>query len=85
MPEKILLVDDDPLILQGYRRSLSREFPMETALGGAEALKLATGNAPSKELMAKTPKSTPRPHTAENRRDMLFIPESKSIRSYQNR
>jgi ActR/RegA family two-component response regulator len=46
MPEKILLVDDDPLILQGYRRSLSREFPMETALGGAEALKLATGNAP---------------------------------------
>jgi ActR/RegA family two-component response regulator len=46
MPEKILLVDDDPLILQGYRRSLSREFPIETALGGAEALKLATGNAP---------------------------------------
>jgi DNA-binding NtrC family response regulator len=39
----------------------------------------------SKELMAKTLKSTPRPHAAENRRDMLFIPESKSIRSYQHR
>ena len=36
MAEKILLVDDDPLILEGYRRSLSREFLMETALGGQE-------------------------------------------------
>jgi DNA-binding response OmpR family regulator len=34
MAEKILLVDDDPNILDGYRRSLSREFQMETALGG---------------------------------------------------
>ncbi|HXC43345.1 MAG TPA: hypothetical protein VNY51_07490 [Candidatus Dormibacteraeota bacterium] len=33
MPEKILLVDDDHNILEGYRRSLSREFLMETALG----------------------------------------------------
>lgn len=46
MAEKILLVDDDPLILDGYRRSLSREFPMETALGGEEALKLATDTGP---------------------------------------
>jgi len=41
MAEKILLVDDDTNILDGYRRSLSREFLMETALGGEQALKLA--------------------------------------------
>jgi CheY-like chemotaxis protein len=46
MAEKILLVDDDPLILEGYRRSLSREFLMETALGGEAALKLATESGP---------------------------------------
>ena len=42
MAEKILLVDDDGNILEGYRRSLSREFLMETAEGGPQALALAT-------------------------------------------
>jgi CheY-like chemotaxis protein len=46
MPEKILLVDDEINILDGYRRSLSREFVMETALGGEQASKLATENGP---------------------------------------
>jgi response regulator RpfG family c-di-GMP phosphodiesterase len=46
MPEKILLVDDEINILDGYRRSLSREFVMETALGGEQALKLAAENGP---------------------------------------
>ena len=46
MAEKILLVDDDSNILDGYRRSLSREFLMETALGGEQALKLAADNGP---------------------------------------
>jgi len=46
MAEKILLVDDDSNILDGYRRSLSREFTMETALGGPEALKLSVDNGP---------------------------------------
>jgi response regulator RpfG family c-di-GMP phosphodiesterase len=46
MSEKILLVDDDPLILEGYRRGLSREFLMDTAVGGEEALKLVTANPP---------------------------------------
>src|SRR5246127_4621884 len=46
MAEKILLVDDDSNILDGYRRSLSNEFLMETALGGTEALALATDNGP---------------------------------------
>lgn len=46
MAEKILLVDDDNNILDGYRRSLSREFLMETAQGGLEGLELATNNGP---------------------------------------
>ena len=46
MAEKILLVDDDSNILDGYRRSLSREFLMETALGGELALKLVAENGP---------------------------------------
>jgi ActR/RegA family two-component response regulator len=46
MAEKILLVDDDPLILEGHKRSLSREFLLETALGPMQALKLLTDNGP---------------------------------------
>lgn len=46
MAEKILLVDDDPLILEGHKRSLSREFLLETALGPMQALKLVTDNGP---------------------------------------
>jgi len=44
--EKILLVDDDKGILDGYRRSLSREFPMETALGGQQALQMVAESGP---------------------------------------
>lgn len=46
MAEKILLVDDESNVLDGYRRVLSREFVMETALGGEQALKLAAANGP---------------------------------------
>jgi response regulator RpfG family c-di-GMP phosphodiesterase len=46
MPEKILLVDDDSNALSGYRRILSREFQLETALGGEEALKLVAEKGP---------------------------------------
>jgi FixJ family two-component response regulator len=46
MAEKVLLVDDDSNVLDGYRRTLSREFLLETALSGAEALKLATDKGP---------------------------------------
>jgi len=46
MSERILLVDDDPNLLDGYRRSLSREFLLETALGAQPALKLAAENGP---------------------------------------
>ncbi|MFL6444075.1 MAG: response regulator [Candidatus Sulfotelmatobacter sp.] len=40
MAEKILLVDDEPNVLDGYRRTLGREFALETAVGGQEALAL---------------------------------------------
>jgi response regulator RpfG family c-di-GMP phosphodiesterase len=46
MAEKILLVDDDSNALSGYRRILSREFHLETALDGEEALKLLAEKGP---------------------------------------
>jgi FixJ family two-component response regulator len=52
MTEKVLLVDDDNHILDGYRRSLSREFLLETAHGGQQALKLVAENGPYAVVMA---------------------------------
>jgi response regulator RpfG family c-di-GMP phosphodiesterase len=46
MPEKILLVDDDSNALSGYRRILSHDFHLETALGGVEAMKLVAEKGP---------------------------------------
>jgi len=38
MSEKVLFVDDEPVLLQGYQRLLRREFEVTTAVGGAAAL-----------------------------------------------
>jgi len=38
MEEKILFVDDEPSVLDGYRRMLRREFAVDTAGGGEEGL-----------------------------------------------
>ncbi len=38
MPEKILFVDDDPSVLDGYKRALRGAFSADTATGGHEAL-----------------------------------------------
>jgi FixJ family two-component response regulator len=46
MAEKILLVDDESDILAGFRRILNREFQMETAMSGEQALKLVAENGP---------------------------------------
>jgi|SRR5579862_7064 len=46
MTEKILLVDDDVNILSGYKRSLGREFRLETAPGANQALHLMANNGP---------------------------------------
>ncbi|HXZ33546.1 MAG TPA: HD domain-containing phosphohydrolase [Terriglobales bacterium] len=46
MTEKILLVDDDLNILSGYQRSLHREFQLETASSGSEALQMIAHKGP---------------------------------------
>jgi CheY-like chemotaxis protein len=46
MSEKILLVDDDRNVLDGYRRTLGREFQLETAVGGPEALAMIDEKGP---------------------------------------
>ena len=38
MTDKILFVDDEPAVLDAYKRLLHREFDVNTALGGEEAL-----------------------------------------------
>lgn len=38
MKNKILFVDDEPAVLDGYRRMLHREFEMDTAIGGEQGL-----------------------------------------------
>lgn len=46
MTEKILCVDDDANILQGYQRRLRKQFSIDTALGGAEGLEALTSRGP---------------------------------------
>ena len=46
MSEKILLVDDESNVLEGYQRSLRGEFQLETALGGQEALRIIEQKGP---------------------------------------
>ena len=43
---KILLVDDDPNILSGYRRTLGRKYRLETAGGGEAALEAIRAKGP---------------------------------------
>ncbi len=38
MSDKILFVDDEPILLQGYQRLLRKDFQISTAVGGATAL-----------------------------------------------
>jgi response regulator RpfG family c-di-GMP phosphodiesterase len=38
MSEKVLFVDDEPILLQGYQRLLHKEFQVATAVGGEAAL-----------------------------------------------
>ncbi len=43
MTERILCVDDDENILQAYQRALRKQFKIDTALGGEEALRAVAG------------------------------------------
>ena len=46
MDDKILFVDDDSNLLEGYARKLRKRFPISTALGGREGLAIAEGEGP---------------------------------------
>lgn len=46
MSDKILFVDDEPAVLDGYRRTLYKDFQIETASSGIEALELIRSSGP---------------------------------------
>jgi ActR/RegA family two-component response regulator len=46
MLDKVLFVDDEPPVLDGYRRMLRREFAVNTAVGGEEGLALIRAQGP---------------------------------------
>jgi phosphoserine phosphatase RsbU/P len=46
MDDKILLVDDDFMVLAGLKRQLINQFKIDTALGAKQALKMIESNGP---------------------------------------
>jgi response regulator RpfG family c-di-GMP phosphodiesterase len=46
MTERVLCIDDDPNILQAYQRALRRQFTIDIALGGEEALQAVINDGP---------------------------------------
>jgi DNA-binding NtrC family response regulator len=46
MNHKILFVDDEPAVLEGYKRVLHKDFQAETAVGGEEAIAAAKRDGP---------------------------------------
>src|SRR5258707_3277790 len=46
MPTKIVMVDDEPAVLAGYQRTLSREFEVDIAVGGELGLKAIQNSGP---------------------------------------
>jgi FixJ family two-component response regulator len=46
MIEKILFVDDEPAVLEGYRRMLRADFPLRTALSGDDGIAEIGENGP---------------------------------------
>jgi DNA-binding NarL/FixJ family response regulator len=46
MIEKILFVDDEPWVLEGYTRLLGRDLPLDTAVGGALGLEAIAERGP---------------------------------------
>ncbi len=52
MTQRILLVDDEANVLQGYQRVLKNSFDLEVALGGMEALEVMERRGPFAVLVA---------------------------------
>ncbi len=46
MADRILLVDDDPNVLQGFKRHLRKDYDMELAVGGHQAIELFKTKGP---------------------------------------
>ncbi|UCD82398.1 MAG: SpoIIE family protein phosphatase [Desulfobacterales bacterium] len=46
MKDKVLLVDDDAMLLAGLKRQLRNNFRIETAISGEEAMKMVKENGP---------------------------------------
>ena len=46
MADRILCVDDDPNILEGYKRRLRKEFELDTAVGPEQGLRMVTEQGP---------------------------------------
>jgi len=46
MKDKVLLVDDDEMLLAGLKRQLRNHFRIETAISGEEALRMVEQNGP---------------------------------------
>jgi len=46
MAEKVLFVDDEPPVLEGYQRLLRRDFAVNTAVGGYQGLATIQANGP---------------------------------------
>ena len=46
MASRILCVDDDPNILEGYKRQLRKEFEVDTAVGPEQGLRMVTEQGP---------------------------------------
>ncbi|MBS0152228.1 MAG: response regulator [Nitrospira sp.] len=46
MPDKILCVDDDLLILEGYKRQLRKEFELTTAVGPEQGMQMVMEQGP---------------------------------------
>lgn len=52
MTERILCVDDDPNILEAYKRALRKRFPIETALCAQEGLRAIVEHGPYAVVVA---------------------------------
>ncbi|MGM0490264.1 MAG: HD domain-containing phosphohydrolase, partial [Planctomycetota bacterium] len=52
MTERILCVDDDPNVLQSYQRAFRKQFRIEIALGGEEALEAIINQGPYAVVVA---------------------------------
>jgi diguanylate cyclase (GGDEF)-like protein len=46
MSDRVLVVDDDPRVIEGYRRVLRKRFNLDVASGGRQALEMVASNGP---------------------------------------